>query len=87
MRKRMHNKKKHVKQACGRCRRRLITSTYRKEPYAEKSESANFPIYELAGVYGYLEGLFRTGLRPKRDIIWGAWSQCILQKEKAHATL
>ena len=75
MRKRMHNKKKHVKQACGQCRRRLITSTYRKEPYDEKSEPANFPIYELAGVCGFLDGPFWTGLRPKRDIIWGAWGR------------
>ena len=30
---------------------------------------------------------FWTGLRPKHDIIGGAWSRCYLNQEKAYATL
>jgi len=79
----MRNCKEQMKQNSGRCKRWLTTSAYRKEPYDEKSKPANFHIYELMGVYGSLEGLFRTGLRAKRDIIRGAWDR--LCKEQAHA--
>jgi len=35
----------------------------------------------------YPEKIYLTLSISKDDIIWGAWSRCYLQKEKAYATL
>ncbi len=47
----------------------------------------SFRRYELDDVYGYPNRQFWTGLKPKHDIIQGAWSRCYLIQEKAYATL
>ncbi len=47
----------------------------------------SFRRYALDDVYGSLNRVFWTGLRPKHDIIGGAWSRCYLIQEKAYATL
>ena len=43
----------------------------------------SFRRYELDDVYGYPNKQFWTGLKPKLDIIQGAWDR--LCKEQAHA--
>ena len=43
--------------------------------------------YKLGGVGVCQNRQFWTGSRAKHDIIWGAWGQCNLHREKAHATL
>ena len=53
----------------------------RRCPGLSKKES--FRRYELDAVYGYPNKLFWTGLKPKHDIIQGAWDR--LCKEYAHA--
>ena len=47
----------------------------------------SFRRYELDDVYGYPNRQFWTGLKPKHDIIQGAWSRCYLNQETAYATL
>ncbi len=51
------------------------------------SITESFRRYELDDVYEYPNRPFWTGLRPKHDIIGGAWSRCYLIQEKAYATL
>jgi hypothetical protein len=82
----MYNNKR-VKQTYGRCVRWPRNLTYRNKPSDEISKPKYFPICESGVVLGCQNRSFWTGLRPKHDIIGGAWSRCNLIQEKAYATL
>ncbi len=82
----MNNDKTWEKQFCGQWRRRPNISTYVKGQFDEISTLASFPICELGDVLGCQNRLFWTGLRPKHDIIGGAWGwRCVIRKENANA--
>ena len=83
----MNNYKTWEKQYCGQWERQPNISTYVKGQFDEISTLASFPICELGDVLGCQNRLFWTGLRPKHDIIGGAWSRCYLNQETAYATL
>ena len=51
------------------------------------SITESFRRYALDDVYGYPNRPYWTGLRPKHDIIQGAWGRRVLQQERSHVSL
>ena len=76
-----------MKNFCGRSMRWLISSMSVQEPCSDSSTGVTSLRYRLAELCAFQNRLFWTGLNAGPGIIWVAWSQCHLRKEKVHATL
>jgi len=77
-------KNRFMKGLCSGAALRLqYNSAYPTERWTNSSRKGHFHRRQLEGGYWFPDKLFWTGLRPKHDIIQGAWDR--LCKEQAHA--
>jgi len=77
-------KNRFMKSLCSGVALRLQCNlAYPAERWANSSNKAHFHRCQSEGVYWCQDKPFWTGLRPKHDIIQGAWDR--LCKEYAHA--
>ena len=67
--------------------RLLITLVLIRKQYRELLKMENYLLFKLVAVFGYKKTMFLYMWTTTKVIIWSAWSQCNLHKEKAHATL